>query len=181
MTKSSLSIPSMPRAAARAWAREATSATHATAALIFIIILAITPTPAGPVEVPVEGTVTSGNLELVVTPQQPLHSTTLYTLIVDPAPSGPSDPIGLPLVDPFVSTFLTADTAPPVVASVSPADGALGVLPEDTVRVAFSESVVFPDGAFVLTDLTSGEWMNLLKWQRSLKPCVHRIATKPVN
>jgi hypothetical protein len=78
---------------------------------------------------------------LTITPRDPLLSGTRYTLSIAGSPNGPKDEANLSLVDPFVSAFTVRDNVPPVVASTSPAAGAVQVPLEATVRVSFSEPV----------------------------------------
>ena len=79
---------------------------------------------------------------MTLRPTRDLTSGALEPLTVKGAPDGPTDDAGLSLVDPFVSTFTVRDSMPPVVASASPASGALQVPPDAVVRVAFSEPVI---------------------------------------
>ncbi|MBA1443921.1 MAG: Ig-like domain-containing protein [Chromatiales bacterium] len=91
----------------------------------------------------VTGTTTllDGDTRAVFTPTDPLESDRIYSLTVDGAPAGPQDLVGLQLIDPFVIIFRTADIIPPIVSSISPQAGETGVIPQEVVRLTFSESV----------------------------------------
>lgn len=91
----------------------------------------------------VTGTTTllDGDMRAVFTPTDPLESDRSYSLTVDGAPAGPQDLVGLQLLDPFVIIFRTADIIPPTVSSSSPQMGETGVIPQEVVRLTFSESV----------------------------------------
>jgi hypothetical protein len=82
------------------------------------------------------------NRSVTLRPVQPLRSSALYSLILRGAPNGPRDQgADLPMVDPFVATFITQDVIPPVLVSSSPSAGDRQVLLESGVRVSFSEPV----------------------------------------
>jgi hypothetical protein len=87
-------------------------------------------------------TFSNGNRTVTVRPAQPLRSHAVHTLTVRGGQDGPRDEAAdLPLLDPIVSTFTTADNIPPAIVSVSPVANARQVSPETTVRVAFTEPV----------------------------------------
>jgi hypothetical protein len=71
----------------------------------------------------------------------PLVSAAQYVLSLAGAPDGVKDASAFSMTDPFVSTFLVRDAISPAIMSVSPANDALGILPEAVVRVAFSEPI----------------------------------------
>ncbi|QYZ65331.1 MAG: hypothetical protein OI74_04575 [Gammaproteobacteria bacterium (ex Lamellibrachia satsuma)] len=91
----------------------------------------------------VTGTITlfDGDTRAVFTPTDPLESDRTYSLTVDGAPAGPRDLVGLQLLDPYISIFRTADIIPPTVSSISPQTGETGVIPQEVVRLTFSESI----------------------------------------
>jgi hypothetical protein len=70
--------------------------------------------------------------------KEPLVGFRLYTLAV----SGLKDLIGWPMAQPLTSTFTTIDNIPPVVESVSPANGSVQTGLDAVVRVTFSEPVM---------------------------------------
>jgi large repetitive protein len=83
----------------------------------------------------------SGNQILVLTPVIPLNPTTGYTITI----SGVQDLSGNTLSPAVTSTFTTAAGAdlspPPLVTSVNPADGEVGVPVTSSVQVQFSKIV----------------------------------------
>lgn len=72
------------------------------------------------------------------TPASPLKGFTLYTLVVT---DGIADRVGRKLAMPQSVSFTTVDNVPPVITSVTPAEGTLQVTSDAVVRVTFSESV----------------------------------------
>jgi hypothetical protein len=98
----------------------------------------------GTTPVPLQSlTFSNENRSVTVRPQAPLRSTGSYTLAIRGGQDGPRDDAAdLPLLDPFVSTFTTADTIAPVVTETNPTSGQRQVEPDTSVRVAFSEAIV---------------------------------------
>ena len=88
---------------------------------------------------------------LRITPRARLRSQTVYDVVVvdgdrfDALGSltarGPVDLVGRPLAAPFLSRFSTADNDPPLLVSVSPADGASEVTLDAVMRLQFNESI----------------------------------------
>ncbi|MDU0460473.1 MAG: Ig-like domain-containing protein [Geobacteraceae bacterium] len=72
------------------------------------------------------------------TPSTVLKGFTLYTLV---ATDGITDLVGRKLALPQSISFTTVDNIPPVVSSISPAEGALQVASDAVVRLTFSEAV----------------------------------------
>jgi hypothetical protein len=96
---------------------------------------------AGTTAIPMTAEFSADGTTITITPDQPLESSTAYTLTIRGPPEGPKDLVGLNLLDPVTSTFLTEDTIPPAVVSVFPIPDQRSVLPEAVVRVTFSEPV----------------------------------------
>ena len=98
----------------------------------------------------------NGNRTITIRPAQALRSNARYTLTIRGGQDGPRDDAAdLPILDAFVSSFTTADNIPPVVASVSPDNGARQVPLDAGLRVSFSEAIAsgtitVRDGAGVL-------------------------------
>src|SRR5947209_12853 len=89
----------------------------------------------------VAGTLSVGSTVLTFTPSSPLAVSTTYTVTV----GGFTDLAGN-AVQAFTSSFTTgssavADTTPPTVTAVNPANGATGVAVTSTVVVTFSKTV----------------------------------------
>ncbi|MFM1943956.1 MAG: hypothetical protein RI897_2938 [Verrucomicrobiota bacterium] len=86
-----------------------------------------------------------------IAPLAPLQSEQLYEVVVlagvlqnstgGVIGTGPADRVGRTLVIPFVSSFTTRDSDPPVVSSVFPEDGAVQVDPRAVPRLSLSESI----------------------------------------
>ena len=96
-------------------------------------------------------TLVDGGTRLRFVPSQPLTSGTRYSVALAGAPAGPSDLVGLQVQTPYFSTFTAADVVPPGLVSISPADGAQGVVPQQVIRLAFSEPIA-PGAALTLVD-----------------------------
>ena len=90
------------------------------------------------------------------TPAAPFESSTLYTVVVTGVPDGARDESNRPLLDPFTSTFTARDVVPPSIVSVSPRANERQILPEASIRVAFSEPIS-PALSLTLTDETTGQ------------------------
>jgi hypothetical protein len=96
-------------------------------------------------------TFSNANRSVTIRPQAPLRSTGSYTLTIRGGQDGPRDEAAnLPMLDPFVSTFTTADTIAPVVTGSTPASGQRQVEPDVSVRVVFSEPIA--TGTLTLRD-----------------------------
>ncbi|HCE69195.1 MAG TPA: hypothetical protein DER40_17340 [Geobacter sp.] len=91
----------------------------------------------------------SDNSGATFTPSTVLKGFTLYTLV---ATDGITDLVGRKLALPQSVSFTTVDNIPPVVSSISPAEGMLQVASDAVVRLTFSEAVD-PDslGGIILT------------------------------
>jgi Concanavalin A-like lectin/glucanases superfamily/Bacterial Ig-like domain/Bacterial Ig domain len=74
-------------------------------------------------------------------PSASLTAATMYTATITGGTAGVRDVAGNPLASNFVRSFttVTADTTPPTVTGVTPADGAAGVSPTTVVTAIFSE------------------------------------------
>jgi hypothetical protein len=96
-------------------------------------------------------TFSNSNRSVTIRPQAALRSTGSYTLTIRGGQDGPRDEAAdLPMLDPFVSTFTTADTIAPAITGTSPTNGQRQVGPDVSVRVAFSESIA--SGALTVRD-----------------------------
>ncbi len=94
---------------------------------------------------------TNGILRLVrLTPSTRLLSQKTYSLVVISGTwtdglghnaQGPADPMGRILPAPFRSSFTTADNDPPVLLSMSPADGDVQIDPLAVMRLSFNEAI----------------------------------------
>lgn len=71
-------------------------------------------------------------------PATVLKGFTLYTLV---ATDGITDRVGRKLALPQSVSFTTVDNIPPVISSISPAEGALQIASDAVVRLTFSEAV----------------------------------------
>ncbi|NLI75288.1 MAG: hypothetical protein GX442_02455 [Candidatus Riflebacteria bacterium] len=92
--------------------------------------------PAG--AVPPVLTWKDGNQTLEVAPPMPLANFATYELAVGQTAKSAG---GIPLSQPIRITFTTADTEPPNLVRVAPADGQANVDPATTVELAFDEPV----------------------------------------
>ncbi len=107
-----------------------------TATPVILLMDGPTPVPLAPL------TFSPDSSAVTLRPAQALRSSAAYTLIVRGGQDGPRDEAAdLPLLDPFVSTFITVDDVPPMVVTVGPAPGERQVQREAGVRVAFSEAI----------------------------------------
>lgn len=87
-------------------------------------------------------TFSSDGRTVTIRPLQPLRSNVPHSLVIRGGQDGPRDEgADLPLIDPFVMTFATADDVPPAVVSTSPASGDRQVSPEISIRVVLSEPI----------------------------------------
>jgi large repetitive protein len=94
-------------------------------------------------------TLENGNQILLLTPVLPLSPSTTYTVTV----TGIQDVSGNSLGAPVTQTFTTgpgADLTPPVVATVSPASNATGVLRNSVIQLQFNKQIV----PFMVTNST---------------------------
>ncbi len=90
---------------------------------------------------PVPGAISSSGTTYTFTPAASLAAGTVYTVTVT---TGVTNVAGNPMAANFASTFTTAaavDTTPPVVSTVSPANGVANVPTTSTVSVTFNEAM----------------------------------------
>jgi hypothetical protein len=76
-----------------------------------------------------------------LTPSAALAGKTTYTATITGGSAGVKDLAGNPLANTVVWSFTTADTTPPTVASVTPANGASGIGTANVVTATFSEAI----------------------------------------
>jgi hypothetical protein len=76
-----------------------------------------------------------------LTPTAALAGKTTYTATITGSSSGVKDLAGNPLATTVVWSFTTGDTTPPVVTSVTPANGASGLSALNVVTATFSEAI----------------------------------------
>lgn len=86
-----------------------------------------------------------------ITPAAPLASETRYEVVVVdgdrlgagglPAASGPRDLVRRPLLRPFVASFTTRDSRPPMLVSLTPSNNAVQIDPRAVIRLSFDEPI----------------------------------------
>ncbi len=99
--------------------------------------------------VPVSISLSSDRTTVTLTPARELKDLTQHAVIVSSGEidqqgdltGGIRDLVGQSLETDFVSTFVTRDSTPPAVLTISPADGAVSVAEESVVRITFSEEI----------------------------------------
>ena len=100
-------------------------------------------------------TYTPATLTATLSPNSPLASTSTYTATVSGGASGVKDLAGNALATNSTWSFTTADSVPPTITAISPADGATAVSGTANVTATFSEAMnaaTISTATFVLRD-----------------------------
>ncbi|MGD0088697.1 MAG: Ig-like domain-containing protein [Planctomycetota bacterium] len=131
-----------------------------------LTITNLTFTLEAPVGTPVKGTVFYSAMTAVFIPLSNLAPSTLYTATIIGGASGATDLAGNPLASNYVWSWTTgtaADTTPPTVTLVSPANLATGVDINSTVKATFSKAMLLSTinkATFTLVQTVSGASSN---------------------